>query len=159
MGESKSDAGVRHIRLLPVLRDELGAHKASSRSIASSDPVFPTLTGRARDKDNVRNRVLAPAARRADELLEKAGSVPLPTGLTPHGLRHTFASLLVALGEDPRYVMGQLGYTDPAFTLRLYSHAMRRDEGDLDQLRALAGLQPADSMGAFGSKSASSAAA
>jgi len=159
VGESKTDAGVRHVRLLPALRDELAAHKASSRPTAPSDPVFPTLTGRARDKDNVRSRVLAPAARRADELLEKAGSVPLPAGLTPHGLRHTFASLLVALGEDPRYVMGQLGHTDPAFTLRLYSHAMRRDEGDLDQLRALAGLEPADSMGAFGSKSASNAAA
>lgn len=159
VGESKTDAGVRHVKLLPVLRDELATHKASSRRIASSDPVFPTLTGRPRDKDNVRNRVLAPAVKRADELLDAAGSVPLPEGLTPHGLRHTFASLLVALGEDPRYVMGQLGHTDPAFTLRLYSHAMRRDEGDLDQLRALAGLEPADSMGAFGSKSASSAAA
>jgi integrase len=30
------------------------------------------------------------------------------------------------MGEDPRYVMDQLGHTDPAFTLRLYSHAMRR---------------------------------
>ncbi len=26
--------------------------------------------------------------------------------------------------------MSQLGHTDPAFTLRVYAHAMRRDEGD-----------------------------
>ncbi len=61
----------------------------------------------------------------------------LPERLTLHGLRHTFASLLVALGEDPCYVMGQLGHTDPAFTLRIYAHAMRRDEGDKERLKAL----------------------
>jgi hypothetical protein len=31
------------------------------------------------------------------------------------------------IGEDPAYVMSQLGYTDPAFTLRVYAHSMRRD--------------------------------
>jgi hypothetical protein len=35
------------------------------------------------------------------------------------------------------YVMAQLGHTDPAFTLRLYAHAMRRDEGDKEALKAL----------------------
>ena len=33
--------------------------------------------------------------------------------------------------------MAQLGHTDPGFTLRVYAHAMRRDEGDKDRLRAL----------------------
>ena len=33
--------------------------------------------------------------------------------------------------------MAQPGHTDPAFTLRVYAHAMRRDEGDIDRLRAL----------------------
>ena len=27
-----------------------------------------------------------------------------------------------------RYVMAQLGHTDPAFTLRVYAHAMRRGD-------------------------------
>ena len=45
-------------------------------------------------------------------------------------LRHTFASVLVMLGEDPAHVMGQLGHTDPAFTLRIYADAM------LDTVRA-----------------------
>ena len=33
--------------------------------------------------------------------------------------------------------MAQLGHTDPAFTLRVYGHAMRRDEGDKERLKAL----------------------
>src|SRR3954449_6893298 len=33
--------------------------------------------------------------------------------------------------------MAQLGHTDPAFTLRVYAHAMRRGEGDKEALKAL----------------------
>ena len=56
---------------------------------------------------------------------------------TPHRLRHTFASILVAIGKDPTYVMQQLGHTDPAFTLRVYSHTMRRSEVERERLKAL----------------------
>jgi hypothetical protein len=61
----------------------------------------------------------------------------LPPGITPHSLRHTFTSLLFALGEDPVSVMRQLGHTDPAFTLRVYAHSMGRDVGERERLRAL----------------------
>jgi hypothetical protein len=33
--------------------------------------------------------------------------------------------------------MGQLGHTDPALTLRIYAHEMRRRDGERDRLRAL----------------------
>lgn len=65
--------------------------------------------------------------------------MPLPDGLTPHKLRHTFASILVALGDDPGSVMDQLGHTDPGFTLRVYRHGMRRDRAAKERLRALVG--------------------
>ncbi len=58
-------------------------------------------------------------------------------GLTPHKLRHTFASILVALGVDPGGVMDQLGHTDPGFTLRVYRHGMRRDRAAKERLRVL----------------------
>ena len=57
--------------------------------------------------------------------------------MTAHKLRHTFASILYVRGDDPAYVMAQLGHTDPGFTLRVYAHAMRRDEDDKERLRAL----------------------
>lgn len=46
---------------------------------------------------------------------EAADSTPLPENLTPHKLRHTFASLLVALAVDPGSVMDQLGHADPNY--------------------------------------------
>ena len=36
-----------------------------------------------------------------------------------------------------RRVMQQLGHTDPAFTLRVYSHMMRRSAEERERLRAL----------------------
>ena len=33
--------------------------------------------------------------------------------------------------------MRQLGHTDAGFTLRVYAHAMRRDAGDKERLKAL----------------------
>ena len=90
-----------------------------------------------RDKDNARERVIWPAVAHAETLLARRAQQPLPDGVTAHKLRHTFASILFARGEDPPDVMAQLGHTDPAFTLRVYAHAMRRDEGNKDRLKAL----------------------
>jgi len=76
---------------------------------------------------------------RANERLEAADATALPENLTPHQLRHTFASLLVALGTDPGAVMDQFGHTDPTFTLRVYRYGMRRDEDSRAQLSQLVG--------------------
>ena len=81
------------------------------------------------DPGIIRNRVLAPEAVRAKERLSEAGEVPLPERLTPHKLRHTLATVLVALGRDMRVTASQLGHTYPVFTLRVYSHAMQCDQG------------------------------
>jgi hypothetical protein len=61
----------------------------------------------------------------------------IPPKLTPHSLRRTFASILVATGEDPRYVMGQMGHTTAGFTLSIYAREMDRRDGELNRLPAL----------------------
>ncbi len=137
VGRAKTSAGVREVDMLPLLHDELASHKAASENFDPDAPVLVTSSGKARDRHNLRQRVVAPIASKADELLAERGSQPLPAGLSPHKLRHSFASLLVALGNDPAYVMGQLGHTDPAFTLRIYAHMMRRNPGERERLRAL----------------------
>jgi integrase len=157
--EAKTDAGTRTIDLLPILRAELEARREAQGSVGakvvsleahragrvsgeaphahSSSRVFPTQEGGPMNPSNVRNRILAKAVERANERLEAAGLTPLPDSLTPHKLRHTFASLLVALGVDPGAVMDQLGHTDPTFTLRVYRHGMRRDKGSKQGLAQL----------------------
>lgn len=134
---SKTGAGLREIDLMPLLRDTLLAHRDNARTASPDDPVFPTRTGRHRDKDNLRFRVLTPALERADELLIERGRPPLPEGISPHKLRHTFASMLIACGEDPASVAYQLGHVHPAFTLRAYGHMMRRGSSERARLRAM----------------------
>ncbi len=140
--ESKTDAGSRQIDLLPALRDELTAYKAQAPDIAHGAFVFPSAKGTRMTQENIRSRVLRKAVEQANEKLIGAGDVPLPEGLTPHKLRHTFASILVALGVDPGSVMDQLGHTDPGFTLRVYRHGMRRHLAARQHLRTLIGDPP-----------------
>ncbi len=135
--ESKTDAGLRQVDLLPALNHELTTYKTHAPSTAPDSFVFPTAAGSELTQSNIRNRVLEKTVMKANEQLIEAGDVPLPEGLTPHKLRHTFASILVILGVDPGSVMDQLGHADPGFTLRVYRHGMRRDSVARERLRRL----------------------
>ena len=136
---SKTDAGLRQVDILPTLRDELATYKAGTARTEPDGYVFATTCGSEPEQSNISRRALDKAVARANEKLFKAGDVPLPEGLTPHKLRHTFASILVALGVDPGSVMDQLGHADPGFTLRVYRHGMRRDDTARERLRVLVG--------------------
>jgi len=134
--DSKTAAGIREVTILPVLRDELGAHLAAF-DLEPFDPVFPSARGQARNPDNARQRVIEPVIERANEIaLERSGR-PLMEGVTAHKLRHTFSSLLLVHNSDPANAMAQLGHTDPGFTLRVYTHLMRRSDEERAKLRAL----------------------
>ena len=134
--ESKTEAGRRKVKIRPVLRDALLAHKPLD---ASPDAyVFGTAQGKRQNPSNVRSRVIAKAVERTNERLEDLGETSLPR-LTPHGLRRTFASLLYAIGETSPVVMAELGHTDPGLALSIYAAAMRRDEHENERLLALVG--------------------
>lgn len=133
----KTDAAARVIPLLPALRDELLALAARRRDDDASALVFATRAGRKIGATNVRKRVLAPAVELANGTLEQRDAEPLPDGLTPHSLRRTCASILVALGWDPARVMRTLGHTTAAFTLSVYARSMDWTEGEPERLRAL----------------------
>jgi integrase len=142
VGEAKTDAGTRRVKIRGALRDELGGLKARAGG-APDALVFATPTGRPHSPSNIRRRVLAKAVERANEGLADAREVPLPEGLTPHSLRRTFASLLYAIGEAAPVVMQEMGHTHPALALRIYATAMGRDEGENERLRELVeGAQP-----------------
>ncbi|MGA2011425.1 MAG: tyrosine-type recombinase/integrase, partial [Solirubrobacteraceae bacterium] len=141
VGRDKTDAGMREVDMLPLLREILTEHKAASERTGPDDPVFVTSTGKPRSRHNIRQDIVDAVVAHAERLAEERGAQPLPLGVTPHKLRHTFASILVAIGKDPTYVMAQLGHTDPAFTLRVYAHMMRRSEEERERLKALVEAQ------------------
>jgi integrase len=128
---------MREVDMLPLLREILTEHKAASELTGPDDPVFVTSSGTPRSRHNLRQDVVDAVVAHANRLVEERGLQPLPLGITAHKLRHTFASILVAIGKDPTYVMQQLGHTDPAFTLRVYAHTMRSSEDERERLKAL----------------------
>ena len=134
---SKTEAGRRTVDVLAALRDELLTYRAAIASADRGALVFASGAGTRQSESNVRSRVLLPTFGRADEMLAEAGEDPLPTGLTAHSMRRTFASVLVALGNDPAHVMAQMGHRNPTMTLGVYAREMRRRDGEHDRLRAL----------------------
>ena len=134
--DAKTDAGVRVVNILPILRDELGAYRARLEPTAVA-LVFGTANGHRQGATNVRRRVLSKAVEQANRRLAEDSTEPLPEGLTPHSLRRTFASLLFAIGETPPYVMAQMGHTTPNLTLAIYARQMNRRDGEAERLKAL----------------------
>src|SRR5205085_6447782 len=98
VAESKTDAGRRKLKIRGYLRDVLLNLRAGQKRLDLDAYVFPMRGGARLGPDNFRNRVLAPAVKRANAKLAEAKLSPLPR-LTPHSLRRTFASLLYALDE------------------------------------------------------------
>lgn len=134
---TKTDAADRVVDLQPALLDELATLAARDRERRPDLRVFRTSKGGSLGATNVRKRVLSPAIEHADERLRETGEEPFPEGITPHSLRRTFASILVALGKDPAYAMAQMGHTTPGFTLSVYAAAMKAGDGDRERLRLL----------------------
>jgi integrase len=141
---TKTDAADRTVDLLPALRDELLAYAAARPRRDQQSLVFATTGSGSRyegggkhSPSNIRTRVLAPAVERANVALRERGEPEMPRDLTPHSLRRTFASLLVALGRDPAFFMAQMGHTSANLTLSLYAKAMASGDRERSQLREL----------------------
>jgi len=81
-------------------------------------------------------RALERALRRAGLVADEEGrSVPL---VTPHGLRHTCASIMLARGVPLIIVSRQLGHANPNITATIYAHLL----GDSQLDEAAAAFEP-----------------
>ena len=150
--QAKTDAGRREVGLTPTLQEILSEYRTRTEFASPDDLVFPTATGRKDSSSNVRNRFLAKAVERAN-----ASLVEPMSQVTPHSLRRTFISLLLAAGSDVPYVMAQAGHNDPKTTLGIYAQviASKTDHGAaLDGLVGAADWAP---MGTEDSESPSEA--
>ncbi|MDP9092108.1 MAG: site-specific integrase [Actinomycetota bacterium] len=99
------------IRSVPIPRflvDDLAALVASKQP---EDFVFTASRGGLLRLQNFRHTIF-------DRAVRSAGL----DGLTPHGLRHTAASLAIASGADVKVVQQMLGHASATMTLDLYGH-------------------------------------
>lgn len=137
---TKTEAAVRTVNMVPALLAELKDYAHLHRpgdGTASIERVFGTSGAKGRENpSNVRTRVLLPAVKVANESLAERGLQTIGS-VTLHSLRRTFASLLVALDENPQYVMGQLGHRDATFTMQTYARIMQDRGIDRERLESL----------------------
>ena len=125
----------RTVDLSQSLTDTLAAHETTHKQEklkfgwdALPPWLFVTKAGTPLDPANVR--------RSMQSLLKKA---TLPLHFTPHGLRHTYASILLADGVSPVYVQEQLGHATIELTVSTYGRWLKkRAPGALDRLDAVA---------------------
>ncbi len=130
----KTKAGERTIALPPEALTALRRQKAlqgAQRLKAGPEwqdlgLVFTSPTGKPLQQTWVQNAMRAECDRLA-----------LPR-LTPHGLRHLHASLLLAEGLPVPAVSARLGHASPAITMAIYAHAMKRQDTEAAQAIAKA---------------------
>jgi integrase len=145
---SKTDAGVREVDMTPALQEVLSEYRTRTEHHGPDDFVFSTATGRRDSASNVRSRFLAASVKQANVELRKANREPIER-ITPHSLRRTFISLLLAAGADVPYVMAQAGHAHPRMTLSVYAKVI---ESKTDHGAALDGLVGTTDWAATGSE-------
>jgi len=59
--------------------------------------------------------------------LDRIGGAASVRRITPHGLRHTSATLLLTGGIPPHIVAKRLGHANAIVTMQVYAHALRAD--------------------------------
>jgi integrase len=124
VGEPKTARSRRRVELGAIAVEALRRHRAATASVGF---VFASEKGTPLEPGNVLRRSFWP-------LLERAG---LPR-VRLHDLRHTAATLHLAMGTHPKVVADLLGHASIAITLDTYSHAVpgiaQQAAADMDAL-------------------------
>lgn len=120
----KTKSSRRTLSLPPELIHELRVWKLKC-PVSERDLVFATEESKPYNRKSV--------SRMLDRAIEKA---ELQSRLTPHGLRHTFASLLLADGIPVTEVSTYLGHKDCAVTMKVYAHFVRKETQAVHNLAA-----------------------
>lgn len=118
---AKTAAGNRTIGINSKTMQKLIDHKASiekdkdlhGEAYINYDLVVCTPIGTPYNPSNILNRSFKP-------LIQKAGVTPIRF----HDLRHTHATMLLKLGENPKVIQERLGHANIKVTLETYSHVL-----------------------------------
>ena len=133
VSEPKTARGRRRIALDPLTIETLKAHAAHQAdeqtrcdSWSETGYIFTTEEGQPLDPHRTS---------KAFERHLRAAALPR---IPLHGLRHTYATLALSSGVNPRIVSGRLGHSTVALTLDIYSHVLpQADQEAADRIAAL----------------------
>jgi integrase len=124
--DPKTVAGTRKIPVVPQLVTALKEWREKCPE-SRFGLVFCNVAGEPLDRTMIGREVLAPAIQRAG--IEKK--------ITPHCLRHTYASTLIMLGRDVAQVSKYLGHSDVYVTMAIYTHFIERKHDTMDDFEQL----------------------
>lgn len=126
----KSANSIRDIYISDLLCDKLRAYKAiQAKDISDRGDLYQNEGYIITQFDG--SPVHASTIRK---WIKKACAYCEVPYVTVHGLRHTYASLLIANGVDPRTAAAQLGHSSPSLTMNTYANPQneaKRRAGDL----------------------------
>jgi integrase len=133
VSEPKTARGRRRIALDPLTLEALKAHAARQADERSASDewsetgyIFTTEDGQPLDPHRT--------SKSFEKHLRAAALPRIPL----HGLRHTYATLALSSGVNPRIVSGRLGHSTVALTLDIYSHVLpQADQEAADRIAAL----------------------
>jgi integrase len=118
--EPKSRSGRRTVPIPAVLRSDIAGHRL--RSGRTTGLVFGQGNGRAFNVTSLRDRALV--------AWTKAGLLPIKL----HECRHTFASLMIAAGVNPKALSTFMGHASITITLDQYGHLFPGSEEEAAEL-------------------------
>jgi integrase len=133
--EPKSPAAKRAIPALAVMRDHL-AEQLRKTGRSGKDRIFGRSAGEVFYASTVDGR--AKRAWRAHNTAEREAAAEqgrepeLLTLLTMHECRHTFASILIDTGANPKAIQGVMGHSKIQTTYDVYGHLL---PGSYDDVR------------------------
>jgi len=116
--DPKTKAGRREIPIGKELIDYLRDWKPKCPQ-SRHDLVFPSLLGEPLHRSNILRYGLYPA-------IEQAGV----KYITMHGLRHSYASMLITLKRPITEISRFLGHKDVSVTMRIYAHFLKPKKKD-----------------------------
>ncbi len=123
-------------RTVPLTQEAIGAirHYLKHRKKTNCQRLFVSQTGES-IQGRIVNRILT-------RVVKKAGLEG--RGITPHTLRHTFATHLIRNGTDIRTVQELLGHSDIQTTARYLHSDTRTKQLAVDKLDGLLGAERPD---------------
>lgn len=114
MYDVKTKTSKRRIDIGPSMMEDLNKWRKVCPA-SKLGLIFPNKAGQPINHNNMTSRHFFPA-------LKKAGI----SKIRFHDLRHTKVSLMIAHGENLKYIQTQMGHSSPMVTLNVYAHLMEK---------------------------------